>query len=163
MKARMQELWQSRAPRERKVIALVAALLLVVAYALFVLSAERARVPLRASVVALRAQSARLDQQALELGRLRSAPAAATSSGDLHKLIQARINEAGLAHALARIDAVDADHVVVVFGAVAFADWLDFIAGLKGQHLRLEACRIEALSTPGLVSVTVTVAGQKSQ
>jgi general secretion pathway protein M len=44
-----------------------------------------------------------------------------------------------------------------VFGAVAFADWLDWIAGLESQQVRLEAGRIEALSTPGLVSVTATL------
>jgi len=70
---------------------------------------------------------------------------------------------AGLARALVRIDALDNDQVVVVFGAVAFADWLNWVAGLKAQHVRLAACRIEALSTPGLVSVTATLVRAKRQ
>ena len=53
--------------------------------------------------------------------------------------------------------------MVVVFGAVAFADWLNWIAALKSQHVRLDACRIEALSTPGLVSVTATLIRAKPQ
>ena len=51
----------------------------------------------------------------------------------------------------------DADHVQVAFGAVAFADWLGWIAALQAQQVRLEAARIEALSAPGMVSVTATL------
>ena len=163
MTARLRQLWESRAPRERTLLLALASVLLVIAYALLVYSAERARTPLRASVMQLRAQAARLDQQALEFGHLRAAPIATTSNSDLYKLVQDRVAQAGLAHALTRIDAPDADHVVLVFGAVAFADFVDWIAGLKAQHIRLDACRIEALSTPGLVSVSATVTRPKPQ
>ena len=163
MTTRLRQLWESRAPRERVLLAMLACVLLVIAYALLIYSAERARAPLRASVMQLRAQAARVDQQAVEFGHLRAAPVATISSSDLYKLVQARVAQAGLAHALTRIDAPDADHVVVVFGAVAFADFIDWIAGLKAQHIRLDACRIEALSTPGLVSVSATVTRPKPQ
>ena len=62
-----------------------------------------------------------------------------------------------------RIDAADANHVQVVFGSVAFADWLDSVAALQAQHIRLDTSRIEALSTPGLVSVTATFARARPQ
>ena len=77
--------------------------------------------------------------------------------------MQNRIDAAGLSRALTRMDVPDADQVVVVFGAVAFADWLDWIAGLQSQQVRLDACRIEALATPGLVSVAATLARPKSK
>jgi general secretion pathway protein M len=163
MKAQLRKAWESRAPRERAVIAALAALLGVILYGWLVQSAGQARVQLRTSVTSLRAQAARLDQQALEYGRLRVAPAAAVSPTDLRTLVQAGVGDAGLARALVRIDAPDADQVVVVFGAVAFADWLNWIAGLKSQHVRLDACRIEALSTLGLVSVTATLVRAKRQ
>jgi general secretion pathway protein M len=52
--------------------------------------------------------------------------------------------------------------VVVVFGAVPFADWLNLVVGLKSQQVRLDTCRIEALATsPGLVSVTATLVRAK--
>ena len=161
MKAQLRKAWESRAPRERAVIVALAALLGVVLYGWLVQSAGQARVQLRTSVTTLRAQAARLDQQALEVARLRAAPAAPASSTDLRTLVQARLGAAGLARALVRLDAPDADQVVVVFGAVAFADWLNWIAGLKSQHVRIDACRIEALSTPGLVSVTATLVRAK--
>ena len=163
MRAQLRKAWESRAPRERAIIAALAALLGAILYVWLVQSAGQARVQLGGSVTTLRAQAARLDQQALEYGRLRVAPAVTASPTDLRSLVQARVDDAGLARALVRIDATNADQVVVVFGAVAFADWLNWIAGLKSQQVRLDACRIEVLSTPGLVSVTATLVRAKRQ
>jgi type II secretory pathway component PulM len=155
--------WISRSPRERTVIVVLAAMLGVALYAWLVQAAGPARARLSTSVAALQAQAVRLDQQAAELGRLRAAPGATASATDLRALVQARIDAAGLARALVRIDAPDADQVVVVFGAVAFADWLGWIAGLQSQQVRLDAARLEALSAPGLVSATATLARPKQR
>ena len=163
MRAQMRKVWESRAPRERAIIAALAAMLGTVLYVWLVQSAGHAREQLRAGVTTLRTQAVRLEQQAAELERLRAAPAISASQTDLRTMVQAQAGAAGLARALVRIDAPDADQVVVVFGAVAFADWLDWIAGLKSQHVRIDACRIEALSTPGLVSVTATLVRAKRQ
>jgi type II secretory pathway component PulM len=116
---------------------------------------------LRSGITALRAQAMSLEQQAAEFERLRSAPAPLASQTDLRTLLQGEAAAAGLSRALVRIDAVDPDQVVVVFGAVAFAEWHAWIVGLKSQQIRLDACRIEALSTPGLVSVTATLVRPK--
>lgn len=163
MRALVHKAWQSRAPRERAVIAILAVLLGVALYAWLLQSATRARAQLRTSVVMLRTQAAGVEQQAAEYERLRAAPAISASKTDLRTLVQAQAGAAGLARALGRIDAQNADQVVVVFGAVPFADWLGWIAGLQAQQIRLEACRIEALATPGLVSVTATLARAKPQ
>ena len=163
MKAKLRTLWHSRAPRERVVIAVLAVLAGVASYVLLVQTADRAHARLRASVPALRAQAARLEQRAGDLERLRSAPPAAASKTDLRTLVQAQAGAAGLSRALVRIDAPDANQVVVVFGAVAFADWLNWVAGLTAQQVRLDVCRVEALSTPGLVSVTATLVRSTGQ
>ena len=163
MNAKLRALWQSRAPRERVVIAVLAVLAGVASYVWLVQAADRAHTRLRASVPALRAQAARLEQQAGDFERLRSAPPAAASKTDLRTLVQAQAGAAGLSRALVRIDAPDANQVVVVFGAVAFADWLNWIAGLTAQQVRLDVCRVEALSTPGLVSVTATLVRSTGQ
>ena len=163
MNAKLHSLWQSRAPRERVVIAVLAVLAGAASYVWLVQSVDQAHTRLRASVPALRAQAARLEQQAAELERLRSAPPASVSQTDLRTLVQALAGAAGLSRALVRIDAPDADQVVVVFGAVAFADWLNWVASLKLQQVRLDTCRVEALSTPGLVSVTATLVRTKHQ
>lgn len=163
MNTKLRKLWESRAPRERAFIAAMTWVLAAVMYVLLLHSAQQARTQLLGSVTTLRAQAARVDQQAAEIERLRTAPAISTSPTDLRTLIQARASDAGLAQAMVRIDAVDANQVVVGFGAVAFADWLNWIAGLKSQQVRLDACRIEVLSTPGLVSVTATLLRAKPQ
>ena len=157
MKAALRRAWESRAPRERMVIAALAAVMGVASYVLVVHSAERGRRQLSASVDTLRTQAAILDQQAAEHARLRATPALAVSPTDLRALVQARVDAAGLSRALPRIDAPDADHVRITFGAVPFDDWLGWIAALQAQHVSLEAARVEALSAPGMVSATATL------
>ena len=156
MRARLRRFWESRAPRERMVVAILTVVVGVASYLWLVQSAERARGQLKISVTSLRAQAARLDQQAAEYERLRATPAAAVSSTELRALVQVQAGAAGVSRALQRIDTPDANHVQVVLGAVAFADWLNWVAGLQSQQVRLDTCRIEALSTAGLVSVTAT-------
>jgi general secretion pathway protein M len=157
VKAALRRLWHSRAPRERMVVGALAALLALAGYAALLYSADRGRAQLRASVAALRTQAVLLEQQAAEHGRLRAAPPPAASPTELRVVVQARVGAARLAGALTRIDAPDADHVVVSFGAVAFADWLAWAEALQAQHVRLEAARIEALAAPGMVSATATL------
>jgi len=168
MKAQLHKVhsaWKSRAPRDQVIIAALGLVLAVVLYGWLLQSAGQARLQLNTSVTTLRAQAARLEQQASEFERLRTAPATtiAASPTDLRTLVQAQADTAGLAHTLLKIDALDANQVVVVFGTLAFADWLNWIASLKSQQVRLDACRIEALSTPGLVSVTATLVRAKPQ
>ena len=85
--------------------------------------------------------------------RLRAGPQVTVSQSGRRSLVQSQIG-AELSRALVRIDAPDPDRVEVVFGAVAFPDWLNWVAGLKAQNVRVAASRIEALTSPGLVSVT---------
>jgi general secretion pathway protein M len=161
MKAALRKVWLSRAPRERMVIAVLAAVLGIASYVLVLHSAERGRSQLRTSVANLRTQAVLLEQQAAEHQRLRSAPAPAASPADLRAVVQGRADAARLA--LTRIDAPDADHVRVTLGAVPFADWLGLVTALQAQHVRLEAARMEALTAPGLVSVSATFARSKAQ
>lgn len=163
MRAQLRKVWESRAPRERMIIAALAIVLGIAFYAWLVQSAGQARAHLRAGATTLRAQAARLEQQAVEVERLRAAPSISVSQTDLQTLVQAQAGAAGLSRALVKIDAANANQVAVVFGAVAFADWLNWIASLKSQQVRLDACRIEALSTPGLVSVTATLVRAQPQ
>ena len=125
--------------------------------------AWESRSPLERMVIAaLRTQAVLLDRQAAEHQLLRAAPATPASPTDLRALVQARADAARLA-GLTRIEALDADHVQVVFGAVPFADWLGWVAALQAQHVSLDAARVEALSAPGMVSVTATLGRARAQ
>lgn len=132
-------------------------------YVWLVLSGGQARLNLRNSVMALRAQAEHLDKQASEYNRLRVTPLPAKSPTDLRTLVQGRIAGTVLARSLVRIDVADADQVVVVFDALSFTEWLNWINSLKSQRVRLDACRIEAMATTGLVSVTATLVRAKAQ
>jgi general secretion pathway protein M len=163
MKARLRKLWESRSPRDRIIIAALAVVVGAALYLTLVQSAYRARVQMGSSLSVLRAQALRLDADANELARVRAMPPAAAAQTDLRTQVQAQAGAAGLGRALLRIDARDADQVQVVFGSVVFADWLAWVASLQSQRIRLDTSRIEALSTPGLVSVTATLARAKAQ
>ena len=163
MRARLRKRWESRSPRDRLVIAVLAALVGALLYLWLVQSAYRARTQLGSSVSVLRTQALRLNLDAAELERVRAAPVPPAPQTDLRAQVQAQAAAAGLARALVRIDAPDANQVQVVFGSVAFTDWLAWITALQAQRVRLEASRIEALSTPGLVGVTATLSRAKPQ
>lgn len=163
MKARLIKVWESRSPRDRVILAVLAAVVGVALYFSLVQSAYRARARLGSSVSALRSEALRLDADANELARARAAPAVPAAQTDLRSQVQAQAGVAGLARALQRIDAQNADQVQVVFGSVPFTDWLAWVASLQAQRIRLDTSRIEALSTPGLVSVTATFTRAKPQ
>jgi general secretion pathway protein M len=160
MSAALRKAWASRSPRERRVLAALGVVLVAACLAWLVQSALQARSQLRPRVTALQGQLARLEQQAMEIERLRASPPQAASQSDLRALVQSRIG-AGLSGALVRIEAPDPDRVEVVFGAVPFPDWLDWVAGMRAQQVRVATSRVEALTSPGLVSVTATLVRAK--
>jgi type II secretory pathway component PulM len=156
MKAGLQAIWEGRTPGERAAIVALVIILAVASYLLLLQSAGRAREGYYASVPALRAQASRLEQNAAEYERLRAAPAVTATQTDLRSVVKHEAEAAGLSGMMGRLDAKDANQVQVAFGAVPFADWLDWVSKLQSQQVRLESCRLEALSTTGLVSVTAT-------
>ncbi|TAK66856.1 MAG: type II secretion system protein M [Betaproteobacteria bacterium] len=163
MRARLRKLWESRSPRDRVLIAILAAVMAAVLYLWLAQSAQRARAQLNASLSVLRAQSIRLDLDATELERVRAMPVPPAAQTDLRTLIQSRAEAAGLGRALVRIDAADANQAQVVFGAVAFAEWLAWVASLQAERIRMDTGRIEALSTPGMVGITATFTRARQQ
>ena len=163
MTASLRKLWEERSPRDRTIIIVLSVVVLVALYLTLVQSAYRARARLGTSLTQLRAQAQRLDADANELARVRALPRSAAAQTELRAQVQAQAAASGLASAMLRIDAKDADQVLVVFGSVPFADWLAWVAALQSQRIRLDTSRIEALSTPGLVGVSATFTRAKAQ
>ena len=156
MTARLRAYWTSCSARERLFVGLAALVAGVMMYSLLVYSAEGARARLNKSVTELRAQARQLEQQASEVERLRPLPRPSASQRELHAVIDAETRAAGLSQALVRVETRGPDEVQVVLGSIAFSDWLAWVERLQSQQIRLDACRIEALSIPGLVSATAT-------
>ena len=156
MRRTLRKLWESRAPQERRVIVVLGALLGAALYLLLMQAAHRARMQLGPAVSQLHAEAIRLDKSAAEIARLRAMRVTPAPQTDLRLLMQAEIGSAGLARSVERLESGDANQVKVVFGAVPFADWLVWLKNVQAQQIRLDTTRIEALSKPGLVSVTAT-------
>ena len=157
MMAAWRRLLSGRSARERAVAALVTCVVAALCYAWFIATADRARTRLEAGAATLRAQVRVLESQAAEVERLRALTPARASYTELRALVQSQAEAGGLARALVRVDVLDAGRVQVVFGAVRFSDWLAWVAAMQAQQARVESTRIEAMSAPGLVSVTTTL------
>ncbi|MDB5811155.1 MAG: type secretion system protein [Betaproteobacteria bacterium] len=151
------EQWQALEPRARTIVTAVASMICAIIFIWVVQALEHSRAELQSTVAALREQAAKVEQQASEFEQLRAQPPAVVSSADVRGLVQGQMNAAGLSRAVRSMDAAEPNQVGVALGAVGFSDWLDLVASLNAQQIRLETCRIEALSTPGQVSVTATL------
>lgn len=149
--------WMARSAQERRVLAAVALGIGVALYGWWLQAATHARRQLIPAVTQLQAQATRQGAQADEIMRLRALPPAPASATDLRPLVQRQVDASGLARALVSVELVDARHVKLVFGSVAFADWLAWADGMQAQHLRFTAVRIEAQPIRGQVSVTATL------
>ncbi|PTQ80687.1 general secretion pathway protein M [Nitrosospira multiformis] len=152
MRERLRKAWESRSPRERRVIIILGVISSAVLYLWLVSAADRARTRLRSSLPQLRVQAEEFEQQAAGYERIKVTPSPPPSSGDLHTLMQTQADVLGLSHALNGIDTLGNDQVQITFTAVPFADWLSWLAGMQ-QHVRLETARVEALPEPGRVKV----------
>jgi type II secretory pathway component PulM len=127
-------------------------------YVWLVQSMEVTRTRLNASVTSLREQASRLERQATEYERTARAPAISRESGDLAARVRAQTAAVGLVRSLSNVEAMEAGRVRMSFGAVNFSDWLALVARLHALGIRLETCRVEAMSRPGMVSVNATFA-----
>lgn len=157
MIARLRHAWSTRPRRDRLVAGALALVLVAGLYLYLVRVGQDSHSRLRANVASLRVQAMEVEQQAAEIERLRLAPIPSAASSDIKVLVGGLLVAAGISHAVERMDATDEGRVVVVFGAVGFAAWLHWIDSLAAHQLRLDACRIEALSAPGTVGVTATL------
>lgn len=158
MKTRIGNFWRERSQGEKQILGALTVVLLLAAYAWLVIAANRARADLSTSLQQLRSQAARLERDAAELVSLRQRPIANAGPSDLRTLAQSQAGAAGLTRSLQRAENASAGQLQVGFAAAAFADWLVWLKGMQTQQVRLESCRLEAMSSaPGLVSVTATL------
>lgn len=157
MKQLFGQWWMSRSPQERRIVMAAALCFGLGLYVWFLLATTRARQRLLPAVTQLQAQAIRQSRQVDEIMRLRVMPVPPASTTDLRESIQRQVEASGLTKSLVSVELVDAHHVKLVFGSVAFADWLTWADLMQTQQLRFVALRIEAQSAPGQVSVTATL------
>ncbi len=142
------------ATRGARRVLLAVALIVTVGIAWLTWSAHQARERLGANVATLRQQALVMERDGAEVVRLRQVKGPAGTVGDLAVEVRSVAQAAGVAAALVRIDALDANRVQVIFGSVAFADWLAWVAALEGRLVWLDSCRVEATPGSGMVGAT---------
>lgn len=146
---RLHDAWQRRSEGERRALGLVAALAaiaLVVAFAWLPL--ERSRARLAEELPRLRASVESLQRDAAEAERLRALPApAARAAAPLASL---GTDGGGLAGA--QVSVIDERRVRVSGGDVGFAQLLEWLGHAQSAYgMRVESARLEALPAPGRV------------
>ncbi len=161
--ARLHGLWKARSPAERLAMIVMAAFVATVLYVWLVQSAMQARTRLTAAVTTLQSQTLQMEQQSVEHAKLLAAPALPPADTDLRTLVQSQIDTAGLSQSLLKLDVQDTQRVRVTFGSAVFTDWLEWVQAMQTQRVRIETCRIEALSTTGLVSITAMLVRDQSR
>jgi type II secretory pathway component PulM len=149
--------WTARSTEDRRVLLALVAGVGVALFVWLLQATVQARARLLPAVTQLRVQANRQGAQADEIERLRALPPPPASATGLRPLVQHQVDASGLARSLVSVELVDAQHVKLVFGSVAFADWLLWADAMQAQHLRFAAVRIEAQPVRGQVSVTTTV------
>lgn len=149
--------WRARSTTERRLLVVVAACVGLVLYAWLLRNTMRARARLVPAVAQLQADARHQGEQADAILRLRAMPATPQSTMGLRELVQRQVDAGGLGKSLVSIERVDARQMKLVFGSVAFADWLAWAERMRVQQLRFVAVRIEAQATPGQVSVSATL------
>jgi type II secretory pathway component PulM len=153
----LQAQWQTRSPRERRLLSITSALLLAGLLTWLLISAYHSSRALRVSLPVLRVQAQTLEQHAYDIEQLRLLPAPATTHTRLLPLLQDLVVIAGLSDSAPVLEALDSHRVTVAFGAISFPLWVDWLNTLSQQGIRVESITMETLLTPGLVSTQATL------
>jgi general secretion pathway protein M len=163
-----QQIWGSRSPRERKLIAGGGGFALLILLYLYVwqpISMERHR--LRERLPELRVAAAQMQRDAAEATRLKALAAAKDParakrlpSGGVQSVVEQSAGAAGLRDKIKTISSVDGNHVKVAFGGVPFDQWIGWVANLQSeQGIRLDSVSVDALPDAGKVNLQSVLSG----
>ena len=154
--------WLRLAPRERRVIALGAALIVAVAVYLFVLAPfSRSLAKLRTEVPQLRTQLAVMREQAALIESLRRGGSARAQAAKLPALAEQAAGTHGLRAVITRIEPEGANGLRIAIEGAPFNAMLAWLAELQQRSgLRVETAAIESQETPGTVNARLTLRTQ---
>lgn len=153
--------WLDRAPRERWVFGIGAAVLAAgIAYAYVWLPVARERERLVMDLPRLRMQAQEMRAEALLIERLRSGAGAA--SPDLKAALASVTARQEWSRMTPQVTAEANGRMRVSFASVAAKDWQAWIAALSAERaIRIEAVQIDALDTRGTITASTILSAGK--
>lgn len=151
--------WRQLAARERRLISWGSAGLLAAlcyAYLWQPIAAERHK--LRAALPQLRASAAQMQNQAVEVTRIKASSTPAQKSRDMLSAIRQAASEQTVDGKLLQVRRLDAGRANIALASISLDAWIVLLGNLQKNHgIRLESCTIEALPERGKVSVRAVV------
>lgn len=157
MRDTLKRYWMDRAPRERWVIGIGAAVLAVaVMYAYVWLPIARERERLMLDLPRLRAQAAQMRAEAPVIERLRRN--AKDTPDDLRAVLTSVTARQQVSRVQPQMSVEANGRMRVTFASVAAKEWQSWIAALSAERgIRIETVQIDALNTPGLIKVSTVL------
>ena len=155
MKDALARHWAERTPRERWILiggAVVLALAILYAYVWLPVARERER--LLNALPALRAQANEMRAAALEIQRLRAAPAAASPITDLKAMLAGLATQRRAIRTAPQMSTEANGRVRVAFASITEKEWQGWIAAAAERGVRIEAVQMEALEVPGVIKAS---------
>jgi type II secretory pathway component PulM len=153
--------WQGREPRERVMLALCGAALLLTGWFLLVLEPLQARETRLTSALAAELELHDwLERQRprVQAGAVRAVPERLPDGASLLATINASAAESGIAGSLSRVTPTTARGASLNFAAVPYADFMRWLLALDARYgARVERIRMEQGETAGSVNVELAV------
>ena len=145
--------WQRLSAREQVIVGSGAGLVVIILLAFYVWQPlEKERTRLRASLPKLRTLAQQMQTDAVAVPKLKSTAKPPPLAGGLKEVVE----QTASAHRLQVTQASPEGNgkLNVSLASVPFDAWVKWLAILQAQHaIRLDACRVEALSQSGMVKV----------
>jgi general secretion pathway protein M len=162
LQARIQDIWDGLAPRERNLVAAGLLVLLPLGLYLYVwqpLAADRIRLDKRVQQLRVEAAQLRADSEEIKRLRAQTPIRAGETLEATARLAAARF---GLTDKLGAMTPQGGDRLLVNMEGVSDAAWFRWVGELGVQGVSIKACKVEALPTPGLVRASATLSRQAS-
>lgn len=155
---RLLQSWRTMAPRERRMVASAAVVvLLALGYMTLVEPAWQGRAALGKELPQLRAQLAQMRALAAEVRALSGASGSAEAPQAVRDALERSVRSAGLGPYLTQLN-VNGELFDLRFGRVSHAQWLAWLdAAVRETRLRVANVAVSREADPGLVTVRLVL------
>ena len=159
--SRLRAAWSARSARERTLLAIGAAVVLIgLAYGLVYQPVGRARAALAGRLPALRADLRLMRSQVAQIERLRRlSPQSGAGGGSLTRSVESTAAARGLRDSITTLPPLGGDRLQLVGKPVPAKLWLDWLSDLNRAGIRVQSCHLSLSSAGSLVGIDAILTG----